>query len=121
LERGPLLLALTTKLNPGIELESVIPTVGSGGFVECRAMLKPKAVKANTMRFMVGATMGGAGIGNDPAGQASIIMTPYAFSGVSDKPVPKPREGVFNVYSEDGVGKSVKVEFPLSRTGNAIR
>ena len=121
LERGPLLLALTTKLNPGIELESVSPTVGSGGFVECRAMSKPKAVKSNTMRFMVGATMGGAGIGNDPAGQASIIMTPYAFSGVSDKPVPKPREGVFNVYSEDGVGKSVKVEFPLSRTGNAIR
>ncbi|MEI6196454.1 MAG: hypothetical protein WCS42_19210, partial [Verrucomicrobiota bacterium] len=43
----------------------------------------------------------------------TFYLAPYAYSGVSDKSVPPPKEGVFNVYSEDGVGPDVRVEFPI--------
>ncbi len=47
-----------------------------------------------------------------------ILFSPYACAGVSDKPVPPRKPGVFSVQAEDGVGARVRVEFPLGPDAN---
>jgi DUF1680 family protein len=121
LERGPLLLALTTKLNPGLELEKMSPVVGPEGAIKLDAMAELKAVNASSIRFRANATTTRTHSGNDKPNRATIFVTPYAYCGVSDKPVPPPKEGVFNVYSEDGVGQAVRVEFPITGSEAARR
>jgi len=111
LERGPLLLAATAKLNPGVNLEAIAPVVAANGTLQLEPLSKLKAVNTSTARFRAAASTNGAAGGKAP--RPSFVVTPYTFSGVSDKPVPPPKEGVFNVYSEDGVGKDVRVEFPI--------
>ena len=121
LERGPLLLALTAKLNPGLELEKISPVVGPEGAITLDAMAELKAVNASSIRFRANATTTGTHSGNDQPNRTTIFVTPYAYCGVSDKPVPPPKEGVFNVYSEDGVGKAVRVEFPVTVSEASIK
>ena len=112
LERGPLLLAVTTKLNPGVKLETINPVIAPNGTIQLEAMDKLKAVNASALRFRGEATITGTSpVGGNQNG-GSFFLTPYSYSGVSDKPVPPPQEGVFNVYSEEGAGKAVRVEFP---------
>ena len=109
--RGPLLLALTSKLNPGVDLERTCPAVGPDNVLrlEPTGALKGRRTSSATFRApCVTTTTGG---GKSSSETNSVLLVPYAFCGVSDKPVPPPKEGVFNVYSEDGVGKQVRVEF----------
>jgi DUF1680 family protein len=113
LQRGPLLLALTAKLNPGVQLEKTRLSLMPDGTTRLDAMAELKAVNASSIRFRTTATAMGARPGNNKPNQTAIVLTPYAYCGVSDKPVPPPKKGVFNVYSEDGVGDRVRVEFPL--------
>jgi len=113
LERGPLLLAATAKLNPGVKLETINPVIAANGAIQLEALGKLKAVNASSARFRAESTTSA----NSPLGGKrnieAFILTPYAYSGVSDKPVPPPKEGVFNPYSEDSVGPDVHVEFPV--------
>ena len=113
LERGPLLLAATAKLNPGLNLETINPVIAANGAIQLGALGKHKAVNASSARFRAESTTST----NSPVGGKrnieAFILTPYAYSGVSDKREPPPKDGVFNVYSEDGVGPDVRVEFPV--------
>ena len=111
-QRGPLLLALTTKQNPGLDLQAIHPLIERDGSVK---LSRPKKVDA---RETSAATFCGQGfmkarLGSD-AKRKTVPLTfvPYVYSRVDDKPMPPPKEGVFNVYSEDGLGKDVRVEFP---------
>ena len=113
LERGPLLLAATAKLNPGVKLETINPVIAANGTIQLEAMAKLKAVNASSARFRADATSSANPLVNGKQNIEAFILTPYAYSGVSDKPVPPPKEGVFNVYSEDGAGPDVRVEFPI--------
>lgn len=113
LERGPLLLALTAKLNPGLDLDTIQPVIENGELIKLKAMNKLNAINASSMRFRAEATIAGDFLENSKQNHTAIFLTPYAYSGVSDKPVPPPQEGVFNVYSEEGAGKAVRVEFPV--------
>ena len=111
-QRGPLLLALTMKQNPGLDLQAIHPLIERDGSVK---LSRPKKVDA---RETSAATFCGQGfmkarLGGD-AKRKTVPLTfvPYVYSRVDDKPMPPPKEGVFNVYSEDGLGKDVRVEFP---------
>ncbi len=113
LERGPLLLAATAKLNPGVKLETINPAIAANGKIQLEALAKLKAVNASYTRFRADSTTPANSPANGKQISTTFYLTPYAYSGVSDKPVPPPKDGVFNVYSEDGVGPDVRVEFPV--------
>jgi DUF1680 family protein len=121
LERGPLLLAATAKLNPGVKLETINPVIATDGTIRLEAMVKPKAVNANASHFRADATTAADSPINGKPNIEAFFLTPYAYSGVSDKPMPPPKEGVFNVYSEDGVGGAVRVEFPVRVNVSAMK
>ena len=121
LERGPLLLAATAKLNPGVKLETINPVVAANGTIQLEALAKLKAVNTSSALFRAGPTTTANASANRKQDGASFFLTPYAYSGVSDKPVPPPKEGVFNVYSEDGVGQAVRVEFPIRLNEAAMK
>jgi DUF1680 family protein len=119
-QRGPLLLALTAKLNPGLEVSGASPLIEHDGSVR---LAVPTNVSA---RNTSGATFRGQGVvvgqlaGGPERKAVPLIFAPYVYSRVYDKPLPPPKEGVFNVYSEDGVGKDVRVEFPLPAAHPAL-
>ncbi len=110
-ERGPLLLAMTAKLNPGVDLQKARPAVQADRTVRLDATGELKALNASSISFRAKAITTAKASGDTGADADSILLVPYAFSGVSDKPAPPPKEGVFNPYSEDGVGAQVRVEF----------
>jgi DUF1680 family protein len=114
LERGPLLLAMTAKLNPGLNLTTISPVIGPADTVTLKAMTELKAANSDSVRFLATGTIIGPCSGNGKPAQTAMLITPYAFSGVSDKPMPPPKEGVFNVYSEDAEGEAVRVKFQTS-------
>jgi len=114
LERGPLLLAMTAKLNPGLDLKKTSPAIESDDTIKLEAMGELKPVSTSAISFRANGMTAATQSGKVTPKRIPILLVPYAYSGVSDKPVPPPREGVFNVYSEDGVGAQVRVEFPLN-------
>jgi len=113
LERGPLLLAATAKLNPGVKLETINPVIAANGSIHLQAQAKLKAVNASSARFRADTTTAADSPVNNGKNSTTFYLTPYAYSGVSEKPVPPPKAGVFNPYSEDGAGPDVCVEFPV--------
>jgi uncharacterized protein len=115
LQRGPLLLALTAKLNPGVEFEKISPILETDSTIKLDSLVYLKAVNASCTSFRALGTTAEEPPSGHQLDPTPIFLTPYAYCGVSEKPVPPPKEGVFNVYSEDGVGKAVRVEFPLNR------
>ena len=114
IQRGPLLLALSTQQNPGLDLQAIRPLIERDGSVK---LSLPKNLDA---RETSAATFRGQGFvqaqlaGDAKRNSAPVTFVPYVYSRVYDKPMPPPREGVFNVYSEDGLGKDVRVEFPFA-------
>ncbi|MEI8290626.1 MAG: beta-L-arabinofuranosidase domain-containing protein [Verrucomicrobiota bacterium] len=113
LERGPLLLAATAKLNPGVKLETINPAIAANGSIHLQAQAKLKAINASSARFRADTTPAADSPVKRGKKSTMFYLAPYAYSGVSDKSVPPPKEGVFNVYSEDGAGPDVRVEFPI--------
>jgi len=110
-QRGPLLLAMTAKLNAGVDLQKTCPAVAPDHTVRLDATGELRALNASSTSFRAKGITSASASGNAGSGTDSIILVPYAFSGVSDKPAPPAKTGVFNPYSEDGVGSQVRVEF----------
>jgi len=111
-ERGPLLLAMTAKLNPGLDLKKTSPCIETDNTLKVETMGALKPASTSSISFRANGLTTVTQLGKDTPKPTPIFLVPYAYSGVSDKPVPPPKEGVFNVYSEDGVGSQVRVEFP---------
>lgn len=121
LERGPLLLALTAKLNPGLELEKTSPSIEPDDTIRLEAVGELKSVSTSSISFRAKGMTTPTQSRDDKPKRTPIFLVPYAYSGVSDKPVPPPKEGVFNAYTEDGVGKAVRVEFPITWSEAAMK
>jgi uncharacterized protein len=112
-QRGPLLLALTAKQNAGLNLRETRPFIEPDGTVQLEPIGTLQAIRANTASFRTKAVTGSSA--ETDSTHPTIVLSPYAYSGVSDKPKPPDKPGIFNVYSEDGVGSAVRVEFPVSK------
>ena len=113
LERGPLLLALAARLNRDVPLDKVSLKVEPNGTMSLVADSSLDPTKTSSIAFRGTGITTAAESGKSVRKTTPLLLSPYVYSGVSDKLVPPPKQGVFNVYSEDGVGDRVRVEFPL--------
>lgn len=111
LHRGPLLLVATQKLNPDLDVQAIEPVIDSDGVIKLSSSPRTPAIMTSRVRFRAEAIVSDTQSGRAEKIRTDILLTPYAFSWLSSKPVPPPEAGVFNVYSEDGVGKRVCADF----------
>lgn len=115
IERGPLLLAAIAERNQGIDLKSLRPPVGAGEAVSLQPTAELKAVNSNAVGFQ-GALRS---VQDGKASDRSVVLVPYAYAKVSEKPNPPANDLLISVYAEDGVGPNVRVEFPASGGGSS--
>lgn len=121
IERGPLLLAMTKKLNPGVNVPTATSLIDESTGVDLEPLKSMKATEARDAVFRSKGVVRVVPADVGKRGADSVLLTPYAYAGVSEKPMPPERAGVFNVYSEDGVGDAVRVEFEIPRREAAMK
>jgi DUF1680 family protein len=120
-QRGPLLLALTAKQNPELELSAANPLIEQDGLVRLAVPKDVNALNTSSATFRGQGVLSEQLAGSPERKSVPLIFVPYVYSRVYDKPMPPPKEGVFNVYSEDGLGKDVRVEFPVSPVNPSLK